>query len=166
MNTRPLRPPARRVLRTALEVLVAIAALVPTFVGLLGSFGIHVDGPAIVAIAGAAVLVATTVVAVVERAGSAPVIRTIVQVVVAVAGIVPAVVAGLAKGGIHVDEAQLALITGAAVMVATTVQNLLEHRGTIPTFAAGNDGGPPCVGCGPVAPHGVNPELIDDGEAR
>jgi hypothetical protein len=132
MSTHVQRPPSRRVLRTALQVLVAVAALVPVFLQLLAFFDVAVDGPAVVAITGVAVMVATTVVNTVERAGSVPVWRTLVQVVVAVAALVPAVVAALAEGGIHVDTAGLTVITGFAVMVATTVQNLLEQRGTIP----------------------------------
>lgn len=132
MNTQPLHPPKRRVLRTALEVLVAIVALVPALIAVLTVFGVSVDGDAIVAVAGAAVMVATTVVAVIEAAGPVPIVRTLAQIIVAVVAIVPAVVALLAEGGIHVNEAQLAAITGLAVLAATTVQNLLEHRGVIP----------------------------------
>lgn len=136
MNSHPPAPALVRVLRTALSVLVAIGALVPAAVGLLGVFGVDVDGAQLVALVGVAVLVNTAALAAATRAGRAPIRRTIVQVLVAVAGIVPAVVAGLSQAGISIDQTQLVALTGFAVMVATTVQNLLEGRGTIPTLGA------------------------------
>lgn len=157
------RSPLVRILRTVVEVLVALAAIVPAFVALLGAFGVHVDGAGIVAITSSAVIVLTAVAATFEQAGTAPVIRTALQAVIAVVAVVPAVVAALAQGGIHVDTAQLAAITGAAVLFVTTVQNLLEHKGAIPTLLANH---PTCIGCGPVAAHGENHELIDNGEVR
>lgn len=128
-------PPLVRALRTVVQVLVAVAVLAPTLVAVLGVFGVHVDATALVAIIGVAVLVINTAASAIDKAGPVPFLRTTVQVLVALAGVVPAIVAGLAAGGVHVDQAQLAALAAAAVLVVATVQNLLEHHGTVPTFA-------------------------------
>lgn len=127
-------PPAVRALRTLVQVLVAVGALVPAIVATLGLFGVVVDATALVAIIGVAVLVANTIASAIDKAGPVPFLRTVVQVLVALAAVVPAVVAGLASAGVHVDQAQLAAIASTAILVVSTLQNLLEHKGALPTL--------------------------------
>lgn len=140
----PANPPARtplvRVLRTVVQVLVALVAVLPATVAALAAVGVHVDGALLAALAGAAVLVVTAVQNGIEHAGPGPVYRTIVQVAVALAAVVPATIAALAAGGVHVDETGLAAVVGCAVLLATTVQNLLEHREIIPAMAIDTTG--------------------------
>lgn len=131
-------PPLVRVLRTVLAVIVGLAGLTPAVVQLVEAVGVdQVPTPAVLAVASVATLVATKVNAVLSDAGNRPVMRTIHQVLVALAGLAAGAVASLAAGGIHLDPAQITSILGALIVLVAAVQNLLEHRGTIPTDVGG-----------------------------
>lgn len=131
-------PPGWRIGRSFLWILLGLVAALPGLLAVLDSFGIEVDGPAIVALGGLCVVVVTTIVNTVEKAGSAPVIRTVLQVIIAVATVLGVgLVAALDGTSLHVDPAQLAAITGAVIFAATLIQNLLERAGVIATFVPG-----------------------------
>lgn len=168
-------------LNTVLQVLAGLAVLVPLAVLNAATLGWQLPGPALAALVGAATLLVASVYNVVRQRGSTPILRTFLQIVVAVAGVSAGVVAELNDGGIAVDGPKVAAIAGLAVAVASMVMNLTEQVGWIPvldptnaerlflprgTTAAKASIDPLCVGCDPVAPHGVNRELIDRGEVR
>lgn len=63
---------ATRVLRTLLQFLVAATIILPTFVALLGTVGVTVDGKAWAAVLAAAVIFVTTVQNALEQSGLIP----------------------------------------------------------------------------------------------
>ena len=64
--------PVTRILRTVLQVLTAALIIVPTFVALLATMDVEVDGKAWAAVLAAAVLFVTTVQNALEQAGLIP----------------------------------------------------------------------------------------------
>ena len=64
--------PTTRILRTAGQLLAAAVIIVPTFVALLATAGIEVDGKAWAAVLAAAVLFVTTVQNALEQSGIIP----------------------------------------------------------------------------------------------
>lgn len=64
--------PVARILRTVGQVLAAALIVVPTFVALLATVGVEVDGKAWAAVLAAAVLFVTTVQNALEQAGLIP----------------------------------------------------------------------------------------------
>jgi hypothetical protein len=165
MNTHLKHPPLRRVLRTALTLLLALPVLVPGVVAVLALFGVHVNEAALLAIAGTTVLLVTRVRAGIAQAGDAPVLRTLVQLLPAVAAVVASGLTDLRAAGWTVDGAKVLAAFGAVHLLLAAIQNALEAKGVVPELGA-QSGAPPCVGCEPLGPHGQNPELIDDGEVR
>lgn len=64
--------PVTRILRTVLQVLTAALIIVPTFVALLATMDVEVDGKAWAAVLAAAVLFVTTVQNALEQTGVIP----------------------------------------------------------------------------------------------
>ena len=73
----------------------------------------------------------------------ARVVRTIIQIVTAQAVSLPTLIAGF---GLNAAEtAKYDGIISGAVLVASTVQNLLEHFGILPVVGAGSTGASPAA---------------------
>lgn len=167
MSPQLQHPPLWRVLRTALALVVALAGLTPAVLACLAAAGVDVNGPLVLAVGSVAVLVATKVNAAIADAGNVPVWRTLGQVLAALTAVVAPAAVALSAAGVELDTVQITAALGAATLLVATLQNLLEAKGVMPELGIPRrPADPPCIGCDPVAPHGENPDLIDDGQVR
>lgn len=126
-----------RVLNTILQVLAALAVMLPLALANTATLGWELPGPALVAAVGATTMVVATVHNVVRQRGSTPILRTFLQILIAVAGVATAVVAKLGEGGIDLPAEAIAAIAGLVIVVVTGVMNLLEQLDVIPELGKG-----------------------------